>query len=157
MGIYSVVGNKTFFGEELRVKGEVDVKKLYKSLIPWFSENGYNFSEKGITSSDKPEGQEQVLEWEAYKKIDDYFKLHIDVDIRTWRWLNKRAEIYVRFKGYVETDYKRKFKGKLGDVLRKVYEDLIIKDKISKTRGKVKDETDELIAEAKKVLSLINK
>ncbi|MFH1592618.1 MAG: hypothetical protein ABIB47_04605 [Candidatus Woesearchaeota archaeon] len=154
---YFVIGNKKFFGEEIRKKGEVDLKRLYKETIPWFSENYYVFTEKNISNKDTPSGSEQKLEWTAYRKLDSYFKFQIVVEIVVLRWLKKRAEITMRFKGYVETNYKKRYKGKFGEFMMKVYEDLLIKDKITKMKGKCWAETFTLIDRAKSVLDLIVK
>lgn len=154
---YFVVGNKKFFGEEVRKKGEVNLQKLYKDTIPWFQENKYTFTEQGITNKDTASGQEQKIEWTAYRKIDSYFKFHIVMEIVVYRWLKKRAELTMRFKGYVETNYKRRYKGKFGEFMMKIYEDLLIKNKINKMKGKCWAETYTLIDRAKGLLDLIVK
>ena len=155
--IESVVGNKKFFGSEIRKKGNVDVKRLYKELAPWFSANHYAFMEKGISSKSKPGGKEQVIEWVSERKVDSYFKFQIEVDFRIWRYKDEKAEIYIRFKGYLEKDYRNTFKnkgGKFGEFLRNIYEKYVIKDRIDEMAGKVHKDTNDLIDEAKRVLNL---
>ena len=154
--IESVVGDKKFFGLELRKKGNVDVQRLHK-LAGWFSANKYDFMEKGLSSKTKPEGKQQIIEWAGERKADSYFKLHIDVDMRIWRYKGEKAEIYVRFKGYLEKDYKDTFKkkaGKFGESLRNVYERYVIKERVDKMKDMVYYDTNALADEAKRVLNL---
>ncbi|MEK6860989.1 MAG: hypothetical protein AABY07_03370, partial [Nanoarchaeota archaeon] len=91
----------------------------------------------------------------ASRKIDSYFRFHIEIQILVYRWLNEKAEITMGFKGYLEKDYRNFFEkyGKLGIGLRNLYENLVIDDKIQKLKRKVLFETSEVIDEAKKSLS----
>ena len=155
--IKSAIGDDKFFGAEIRKNGVIDMKRLYRSLVPWFHNYKYNFMEKGKTSRTRSDGKEQRIEWAAYRKVDSYFKFHIAAEIIVYRWLNEKAEVTVRFKGYLEKDYRNRFKkkGKFGAVLRKIYEDYIIKDKEDSMKNKVEAETNEFIDEVKKNLQLV--
>ena len=134
---------------------------IYKMIIKFFSDIRASsdiillFTDKNITNKDASDGRESVIEWSANKKIDSYFKFHIELRMDIFRWLNKRGEITLRFKGYLEKDYKGHFEkyGKFGTFVRSLYEEFVIKEKITSMKKKVHFETSELIDEAKKILT----
>ena len=154
-GTEYVVGDKNFYGSEIRKKGVLDPRRFHKEVITWFFDNKYIFNETNITSKDTAAGKEQKIEWKSFRKVDDYFKFNIEVEIRLWRWRAEKAETNIRFKGWLEKDYMekfpRRFGKKTGEFLRKIYEMYIINDKIDKMKGKVWVETNDLIDECKKI------
>ncbi len=156
-----VVGNKSFYGQEIRKKGQMNIDKVYKSLIPWFKENKYLFHEKGITGKEKLGGREEKIEWIAERKIDSYFKFHIDTEFVLLRIRGENAELTLRFKGYLEKDYRNNFAirygAKFGEFLRRLYEKYVIKAKISGMEGRVWAETYDYIDTAKKELNLLTR
>ncbi len=154
-----VVGLPSYYGAEIRKKGTLDPKRFHKEIIPWFFDNKYFFNEANLSSKDTAAGKEQKIEWRAFRKVDDYFKFNIEVEIILLRWREEKAELNVRFKGWLEKDYmdkfRRRFGKKFGEFLRRVYEMYVINDKIDKMKGKVWVETNSLIDECKKVIGLI--
>ncbi|MEK6951440.1 MAG: hypothetical protein AABX29_00325 [Nanoarchaeota archaeon] len=150
-----VVGLKDFFGSEIRKKGILDPKRFHKEIIPWFFENKYIFNETNITNKDTTAGKEQKIIWNAFRKVDDYFKFNIEVELLFWRWRGEKAELNLRFKGWLEKDYmdkfRRRFGPKFGEFMRKIYEMYVINEKIDKMKGKVWVETNDLIDECKKI------
>jgi len=158
-----VVGDKKFYGQEIVKKGKVDIKKLYDELIPWFSEFKYKFIEKNITGKEAPSGRYEKIEWTADRKIDSYFRFHINTEFVIYRIKGETAELTLRFKGYLEKDYRNTFKrsdvfglqyGKFGEILRRVYERYVIKDRVEEMKGKLRLETREFIELSKKILEL---
>ncbi len=154
--IETVVGDKSFYGSVIEKKGKIDLKKFYKELIGWFSDHKYYFVEKSLTNVVKSTGKNQRFEWDATKKVDSYFKFHIEVEVLISDLMDDNAKVIVRFKGYLEKDWRNAFKkiGNLGEPLRRVYEKHVIMDKVDKMEGKVWKETNSLIDEAKKILEL---
>lgn len=154
-----VVGNKSFYGEEIRKKGGVNLERLYKELIEWFHENHYLFTEKDITGKETSSGRDEKVEWLAERKIDSYFKFVIMVRMDLLRIKTGNAELTLRFKGFLEKDYKDRFSRRLGkkfgEFLRRVYERYLIADKINKMMGKVWGETNDLIDRSKNILDLV--
>ena len=160
MTIYYVVGNKRFYGSEIKKKGEIDISRFHKEILPWFREYKYSFHERDITSRDTPSGKDQKIEWTAYRNIDGFFRINIDVRTDILRWRGKRAEVTVRFKGYLETDYYNKFIRKFpswGKFFLNIYEKYILYDKINVMQDKVRLETNDLINQTKKLLNLITR
>ncbi len=153
-----VVGNKKFYGQEIRKKGTINIERFHKELIPWFHEHKYYFIEKDLTGKDTPEGRDEKFEWMAQKKVDSYFRFNISVHCVIMRWRDDQAQIVLRFKGYLEKDYKDQFKkryGKFGEFLRRIYERYLIQDKVDKMSGRVYKETNNLIDKSKDILNLI--
>jgi len=150
-----VVGSKDFFGVVIKQKGNIDINRLYKKVIPWFSGHGYFFTEKALKGRHVGGVQEERFEWSGKRDIDDYFRFFMEVEIIIYLRPKHISEITLLFKGYLETDYKNKFKGRFGAFLRKLYESYLIKEKIDSMEGKVWMEINDLIGEAKKVLGLV--
>jgi len=156
MVTYYLGGSKKFFFE-IKKKGEIDTKKFYEALNPWFSGHGYSFGENKITSKDILPGQEMIFDLGGLKKTDNYFKLSIGVKIFVLKLTKGAPEITTSFKGTLETDYKKKFKGKFGNFLKNLYEEYLIKDKIDKMKAKLQSDVNALMDEYKRILNLITK
>lgn len=139
---------------EIKKKGDVDLNVLYKKMIPWFEKNKYLFTEKELSNETKSDGQDQVLKWNGFRKIDDYFKFVIDVELWIYRWKGKRAEVTIRFKWDLEKDYRGKFRSRYGEFMKNLYEKLIIREKIDKMEFKLAMEQAELVDIAKKILAM---
>lgn len=155
-----VVGKPPHWGVELTKKGVFNFEKLYKFFMGWFDEHKYDTHEKQYTSKPLvPQGEEIVVEYSGLRDVSKYFRFHIDVEIWGVR-LKKvgrdyKGNIKVRFRGWIEKDPNKKWRN--FEFLRQIYDLYIIKNKISKYKDKVKNETNNLIKKAKKILSLVTK
>lgn len=150
-----VIGSKKYYGQEIRKKGRVNISKLYDELVPWFHEFKYRFIEKGITGRARPEGRYEKIDWRCSRKIDAYFRFHIEVLFIIYRIKDNTAELTLRFKGYLHKDYRDRFAkrfGKLGEFLRRIYEAYIVKDKVENMKDKLRIETNLFIDRAKRIL-----
>ena len=151
--IEPVIGSKKFAGQEIKKKYDVRVEDIHRSLVPWFQQNNYLFSEN-IASKDNPDGKEQKIEWTSYRKIDSYFKFHIDTTIFIQRWIGKKAEITIHFRGYLEKDWKSTFQRRWGKFLRNIYERYIIKERIEQMKSKMREETQDFIDLTRRFLNM---
>ena len=162
MGIpIDIVGGPNKSRIKLTYRGVFDHGKVYRDMVNWFKEHHYFFSEKIHVEMVKATGKEHVLNFSGTREVDDYVKYSIDVEIWTLRERNidkklVNGEIQIRIKGAMELDYKNKFSGKLGPVIRSFYHKYIIKKRIwTKYAGGIYEETNDLIRNFKSNLGLI--
>ncbi|MBS1266517.1 MAG: hypothetical protein MAG795_00484 [Candidatus Woesearchaeota archaeon] len=59
----------------IRYAGVVDFDALYKRVVKWFNKRGYDFYE--VLYKDKP--PELEIEWHAERKLDDFYKYHMEI------------------------------------------------------------------------------
>jgi len=126
-------------GKGLAIKyiGAFDFDKLYKDMHDWFIANRYEFSEKEHSRKEKDTGYFIEVHWEGERKIDEYAKFVINVDISISE-MNKvdqmdYGKMYISFSGALVLDYLNKWSAKpFSNFLLKVYNKYIIKDKINK-------------------------
>jgi len=150
-----VVGNKQFYGSAIRQTGAIfDINQLYKAWRKWFDDHKYFLNEKKQSAKQLPDGQEITIEWVAYRKIDDYVKFHIlthvwlmrindvMVEVNGQKRKMQKADIQIRFKGFLEKDYRGKWKN---EKLRQFYDRFIIKKRLINMEGKIWYETNDLI------------
>ena len=72
------------FDSKIKQASVFEFKEFYRFLYTWLSDNEYDVTEKVYSEKITPSGKEIEIEWEADRKISDYFKFVIKV---TWRIL----------------------------------------------------------------------
>lgn len=130
------------FGTRFLYEGNFDLDKLLAAIKSWYREHRYILTEKTYEIKDTKTGKEAEIEWNGFRKFDEYARFHID--IKLFGYEIKKAgkldtgRIELRFIAYILLDYKDSFKGKSGKFLRSVYHSHVIKDKIyGKYEGKL--------------------
>ena len=118
------------FGETFSYKGLFDMAEFYKVLKKWFFDNQYIFGERQYR--DLIEGLN--VKWVAYKKMNDYVKKYVEIDIITkdlqkvklkTKSMNK-GQVSLEFKSYLEKDYEESWVGAITRFIRAIY-DVFIK------------------------------
>ncbi len=152
---------------KLRHKGIFDFKETYNFGYSWLTDNDYDLTEKNYTEKVTDRGKEVVIEWEALRKISDYFRFQIKAN---WRVLGmndieveeegkkvgmQKGDVTIRFSGILIKDYENRWEGNpFFKFLRGLYERYIIRSRIEKYEDKLFGEVDELIAEMRAFLAL---
>ena len=125
----------------LKYNGRFDLDRLYRKMAAWSMENGFYFEEKSYKHKvPSPAGAEDEIKWSGWRKITDYFKYHIFVDIYLFdlkdvevvqngekkKLVKARMQIIFRLK--LEDDFSGRFTGsQFNEWLRKVYDKYVIK------------------------------
>jgi len=153
--------------EKVKHAGIFDFKNTYNFVYDWLTSNEYFVEEKAYTEKIKPEGKEIEIEWEAKRKISDYFRFNLkfrwyilgmttvevakdDIKIKT-----NKGVFEVKISAYLEKDYERTWEASfVSKFLRGLYDRYIIKSRIEKYEDKVAGELQELIAQLKAFLAL---
>lgn len=148
--------------------GVFDFGSLYSFLYEWLTEeNSYAVIEKKYSEKLKGDAKDIDIEWEGYRKINDYFRLKIKV---VWRLLGlKNVEVEengkkrkmnqgiveVKMSGFLEKDYENKWEeNPLMKFLRATYDKFIIKNRIEQYEDKITGDVDGTLAQVKSFLSL---
>lgn len=158
------------FAEKIKYTGLWKFGEVYRYLWDWFVDNGYNAKEKGYTEKIKPDGKEIEIKWESKKKISDYFRFVIKAD---WRILGmtetevqkegmkikmNKGYIEIKFTAILEKDYEHRWEdSSFLKFLRGVYNRYIIKGRIDDYEDRIREETEEVIAEMKSFLAIEGK
>jgi len=128
------------FKQVVKKKGYWNYIDLYNLCFEWFQKENYILMENNYVEKLTDIGKEIVLEWEAYKKINDYFKFVIKLD---WHILGmnsaeverdgqkektNKGEVKITVKGELVKDYEERWEQKpLYKFMRGVYEKHVIR------------------------------
>jgi len=69
----------------IRQKADFNLKQLYKTFHDFSQEHKYKFNEKNFTRKDKSDGSEYQIEWVFERKVTQFIKFKIDVEIWSLR------------------------------------------------------------------------
>ncbi len=155
------------FTGKVKQRGIFDFKELYRFCYDWLTDKGYWMIEKKYKEIIKPTGKQVEIEWEATRKISDYFKFELKID---WRILTlteveveregKKAKIN---RGYPEVkvqatllkDYEHRWEhSPFLKFLRGVYDRYIIRGRIEDYEDRIHEEADEFLAQIKAFLAI---
>ena len=155
------------FSGKVKQKGIFDYRELYRFCYTWLVDKSYFVIEKVYAEKIGAEGKEIEIEWEAFRKISDYFRFVLKVN---WRILGlkdieaERDGVKVTLnKGYpeirvtatLEKDYEHRWESSaFYKFLRGLYDRYIIRARIEKYEEKIYGEADELLAQIKSFLAI---
>ncbi|MAG20262.1 hypothetical protein CL618_02415 [archaeon] len=140
-----------------RLAGIFDLDEVLQAGSGKCWEMGYFWSETEHTEKQKSSGEELTIEWNCWKKVDNYYRFYINVIFNILRY-NKvivekdgekkemgRGEIEITVKSVLEKDYNHMFdKSPIGKFIRVLYELMVLKDRTSRMEGNLLKETYEL-------------
>ena len=141
--------------------GVFDLNEFLSKAKTWFFRKQYDYAEKKHSDKDLPQGHEVNIICVNDRKVSDYIKFHIDMDLfitdmkktkvdgRTF----EKGNFEARFFAWLELDYKKKWQSRpFANFLLHVYNNYIIKKQIQDYEDKLYDEVMELFSKLKKVL-----
>ena len=153
---------------KIKHRGFFDFKELYNFLYAILSDWEYNVDE--MTYSEKARGadaKEIEINWEAARKVSDYYKFVITAD---WRILNMKevevvrdgkkvktnnGEVEIKVAGYLVRDYEEKWSGTpFLKFIRGIYDKYIMRKTAEDYEGKIEEETVEFCDQLKAFLVL---
>ncbi|MBI2671579.1 hypothetical protein HYX16_01465 [Candidatus Woesearchaeota archaeon] len=155
---------------KISYSGVYDLHKVYRDIVEWFKSYHYFFNEKTHVEMIRPDGKSHKIDFKSDRKIDEYAKFIIEVEIWTLRTKEvnikengkdvkmNSGDIQIRVKGSMELDYLNTFDryGKMGKVMRNYYHNYIIKNKIwTRYAPSIYSETNNLISSIKKDLGQV--
>jgi hypothetical protein len=144
--------------------GLFQFEPAFKAISSWFKAHSYEFIEKGHSEKVGSTGRTVESNWVAERKITDYVKFNVKVDV----WLRdmtdvamekdgkkikmNRGRIEFIFNADMEKNYADKYgeskfdehKGTFSNFLKEIYEKYIIKSKLSGFEDKLYNEVVDL-------------
>jgi hypothetical protein len=157
----------TLLKEKLKQSGIFDFKEFYEYIFDWIVNENYDLNEKKYSEKVSGETKELEIEWDAVKKISDYFKFQIKMD---WKIMGMKkvkvkkgdrevnmdsATIEIRFSCILIKDYESRWEDHpFWKFLRGVYDRYIIRNRIDEYEGKLISEFTSLIEQCKSFLAV---
>lgn len=151
----------------LGYSGLFSVKDLHKEIREWFDKNKYIWVELQSSEYSKEDGKEIYMRVQPTKKISDYAKLAIKVEINMTEVKEVEAEkddmkvklnkgkVDIVLDGYLITDYENRWEQKAMYVfLRTIYDKFILRNQMEKFETVLKDQVEHLKSVIKAHLNL---
>jgi hypothetical protein len=156
------------YESKVKFDGLFDFKSLYNFINKWLSTYGYGvIEEKSYSEKIRPEGKEIEIVWNARKTVSDYFRFLLKITWRVFGMVSVEAQkgdvklklnkggVEINIGGFLEKDYESRWESSpTNKFLRGVYDRYIIKSRIDSYAGKIMEEVDELVAQAKSYLEM---
>lgn len=156
------------FKSKVKHTGVFDFKELYRILTEWVMDQGYDLNEKSYKEVIGAGGAREIeIEWEAERKVSDYFKNFLKVKWHLMGITKVEAEIdgvkQKMDKGQFELegtailikDYEERWSNRpILKFLRTFYDKYLIKERTIQFEGKLIGELDEFIGQCKSFLAL---
>lgn len=160
----------TLFKGKIKQDGIFNFKDFYSFAYDWLNDQDYNVTETAYSEKVAGDSKEIEINWEAKKKISDYFKFVIKID---WRILGMKkvkvkkedkeismnsGMVEIAFKAVLVKDYESRWEdAPIWKFLRGIYDRYIIRSRIDDYEEKLLKEIDELIAQCKSFLAITAK
>jgi hypothetical protein len=153
---------------KVRHVGIFDFKETYRILFEWLIDQGYDFNEKGYKEVIGAGGAKEIeLDWEAVRKVSDYFKFQliikwkiigmssVEVEIDGVKQKMNKGDLSIEFQSVLLKDYEERWSKKpLLNFLRTLYDRYLIRERITAYEAKLITELEEIVAQAKSFLAL---
>lgn len=155
---------------KVKHRGLFDFAELYRFCYDWLIDKDYLVTEKSYSEKVTAGGKEVEIEWDARKKISDYFRFVLKIN---WRIIGmteteaqrngvkmkiNKGQLEIAFSATIEKDYEHRWENSAFlKFLRGVYDRYIIRGRIESYEEKIFEEVDEYIAQVKSFLALEGK
>lgn len=140
---------------------------VYGMLYSWLKDHGYGISEGSYKEKLAGNGKEINIEWEASKKVTDYFQYKIalkwqimglkdaEVEIDGKKTKTNKGELSISISASLVKDYEAKWEDKpIWKFMRGVYEQYVIRKTIDEYAGDLDGETRDLVSDLKAFLRI---
>jgi len=158
-------------GTKVRHVGIFDFKETYRILFEWLIDQGYDFNEKNYKEVIGAGNAKEIeIEWEAVRKVSDYFRFYIkvkwkiigmtsvEVEIDGVKQKMNKGDLTLEFSCVLHKDYEDRWGGKpFFKFLRTLYDKYLIRERVEQYESKLIIEMEQLVAEAKSFLVLTGK
>lgn len=162
---------QTIFSSKIKYKGIFDFQDFYKFCYLWLTEEtGLKLTESKYKEKVIGDAKNLEIKWEGYREITDYFRFNFEatfeITTMTKIEVNKdgrkvtmnNGTVELKIKGVLTRDYKGKFEiSATKKFMRSVYEKWIIPSRIEEFEGKIAEDCDEFLSQAKAFLDMEGK
>jgi hypothetical protein len=159
------------FSSKVKYDGLLDFKEFYKFCYQWLVEEaGLDVIENKYAEKISGDSKNIKVEWTGSKKVTDYFKFQVEAKFEVLNLVNveitqdgkkvkmNKASVEIGVKGTLLRDYEGKFeKTSTQKFMRGIYEKWVIYSRIKEYEGKLIEDCNEFLSQAKAFLDLEGK
>ena len=159
------------FKTKVKHTGFFDFRETYRILYEWLVDQGYDVNEKNYKEAIGAGGAKEIeVDWEATRKVSDYFRFiikaywhvmgmsSVDVEIDGVKQKMNKGQFEIEVKSILEKDYENKWENApFWKFLRTLYDKYLIKERTEQYEGKLIGEMEEFVAQCKSFLALTGK
>jgi len=163
-----MVEKDVLFKTKVKHKGIFDFSETYRILYEWLVDQGYDINEKTYKENIGAGGAKEIeIEWDAMKKVSDYFRFlleikwhplgmtSVEVEIDGVKQKMNKGQFEIEIKSVLLKDYESRWENKpIQKFLRGLYDKYIIRERVEAYEGKLIAEMDEFVAQCKSFLAL---
>jgi len=156
---------------KIKHKGIFNFKETYNLVYDWLINEGYDLNEKQYKENVLPGGAKEIeIEWEAMRKVSDYFQFvikveyhimgmtEVEVEIDGKKEKMNRGQFEFIIKSVLVKDHESRWENApFFKFLRTLYDRYLIPSRIENYQGKLIGEVDEIVAQVKSFLNLQGK
>lgn len=161
----------TLFKSKVKHTGTFNFKELYRILFEWLIDENYDVNEKTYKEVIGAGGAKEIeIEWDATRKVSDYFKFNmiikwhiigmtsVDVEIDGVKDKMNKGQFEIEAKIILLKDYENKWENRpIWKFLRTMYDRYLIRERIDKYEGKLIGEMEQFLGQCKSYLALTGK
>lgn len=163
-----MVERDILIGTKVKHTGYYDFKETYRILFEWLLDKGYDMNEKSYKEVLQAGGAKEIeVEWEAVRKVSDYFRFYIwvkfhpmgmttvEVDVDGVKQKMNKGQMDIEVKCVLLKDYEERWStGPFLKFLRTFYDKYLIRERVEKYEEKLILEMDEFVGQAKSFLAM---
>jgi hypothetical protein len=157
----------TIYKGKIKQTGVFDFKDFYSFTYDWLMSENYDVTEKSYSEKVSGESKDVDINWEASKKVSDYFKFVIKLE---WKILGMKktkvkkgdrevsmdtGQVEIKFSAVLVKDYEGRWEtNAFSKFLRGVYDRYIVRQRINEYEGKLIGELNEIVDQCKSFLAI---
>ena len=157
----------TIYKGRIKQKGIYNFKDIYEFLYDYLGEENYDLAEVKYVEKVNGDTKDVEIIWVATKEVSDYFKFEVTA---TWGILGMKkvkvkkngqevtmdsGTLEIKFVASIVKDYENRWENNAFlKFIRGIYDRYIIRSRIDDYEGKLWDEINEIIAQAKSHLAI---
>lgn len=159
------------FSSEIKYGGVFSFKDFYQFCHEWLTEEtNLEIEESKYEEKIKGEEKEIKFKWKGNRKLTDYFKFEMDIEMEIKGLVNVEAikdgikvktnkgSVKIKVKGTLVKDYDGKFEGTASKkFMRSIYEKWVIPSRVDQMEDKIASACDKFLGQAKAWLDLEGK
>lgn len=159
---------ETVFSSKVSYNGIFSFKDFYSFCYSWLTEEtGLGLSEGKYSEKLAGDIKNIDIEWSGSKNITDYFKSKVSItfSIKGLAQIkvkkdgvevdSNKGSVEIKVKGVIIKDYQGKFEMTgFRKFLRSIYEKYVIPSSVKEFKGRIADDCDEFLGQAKSYLDL---
>jgi hypothetical protein len=156
------------FATKVKHTGVFDFKETYRILYEWFIDNGYDLNEKTYKEVIGAGNAKEIeIEWDAIRKVSDYFRFQIkgawhiigmtsvEVEIDGVKQKMNKGQFEIEFKAILQKDYEEQWTGRpFIKFLRTIYDRYLVRERVEKYEMTLIEDLNKVVEECKAYLAL---